>query len=768
MIRPVKRICIVVAMCVAAMLPTSIRAGSGSEVGLPQPRVKVTTGLNLKINTEWVDGNGYRPVTISISPLGGGAAAADRTLDVTLRPTSINWGVVMPSVSTSITLEQGQTIAKKTIAVPQFQQWGTLEVETYEDGRRCDDLSSNLGLNWTGITEWSEAAPTILLLDSDVPRGGRMARMLTIRATNSAKEKRPELLPDIRSIASMFVMENAGNGLTATDFDPSEDIDDNGLLRLVDRLGKIDIVRPDAIPVDWLQLTSVDIILVSMSDLRLLNGDPQRWEALRTWLSTGPTLCVYDDGEDFSGIPELERLFELHSPGEIDRENASGDSVAPGWTAPRIADYANEVTAVRGVQWNQQMYAQPMAVTALPQNSPIASTLLKPDNPKPFLIRGVDHGHLVAFADADTFPGKREDWCWLYNTLNNQDWMWYQRHGMSQHRENPQYWNLLIPGVGSAPVNSFLVLISLFVVVIGPVNYFMLQRRRKLYLLLLTVPLGAGIVTSALFTYALISDGLGVRVRARSLTRIDQTNGRTVSWSRQSYYAGLAPSTGMSFPVDAAVYPLDHRPTGRYGQPKDLGRRIRWSGEQRLTQGYLNSRSTSQVVVIESRDTNLGIELDEPAAGATTQQATNRLGVDVEQLVVRLSDGRWLACGELPAGRSVQLHAIDVKEFPTRWNKLFAAERPEYPVGFDPNQVENAAAIFGNAYSWWQTIDRGLPAPTTATSILERGLRNIGNLKLDAMQRRSYIAVVRQAPNASLGIESVSEEASFHVVTGNW
>ena len=104
----------------------------------------------------------------------------------------------------------------------------------------------------------------------------------------------------------------------------------------------------------------------------------------------------------------------------------------------------------------------------------------------------------------------------------------------------------LIPGVGSAPVNSFLVLISLFVVAIGPVNYFLLQRQRKLYLLLITVPLGAGVVTSALFIYALVSDGLGVRARARSLTRIDQTSGRTVSWSRQSYYAGLAPSAGMS------------------------------------------------------------------------------------------------------------------------------------------------------------------------------------------------------------------------------
>jgi hypothetical protein len=116
----------------------------------------------------------------------------------------------------------------------------------------------------------------------------------------------------------------------------------------------------------------------------------------------------------------------------------------------------------------------------------------------------------------------------------------------------------------------------------------------------------------------------------------------------------------------------------------------------------------------------------------------------------------------------VQLDAVDAKEFTVRWNKRFAAERPQFPVGFDPNQVENAAAIFGNLSRWSQGVDSGLPAPTTATSILERGLRSIGNLKLDEMRPRSYIAIVRQAPNLSLGIESVAEEASFHVVTGNW
>lgn len=760
------RIWIIAALCVATALATDLHAGSGSVVSLPLAGRKVTTGLKLELNTEWVDGNGYRPITISISPLGGGAAPADRTLDVTLHPSTQQWGIAMSRVSTSITLEQGQTVGKKTIALPQYEAIGSIQIETYEDGRRRDDLSDAVGMSWNAFSGWSEAAPTILFIDSDTPASDRLAYAIPLTTPNTKKDKKPERLPDIRPLASLFATPYNASNMSIAGLDPAEDIDDRGLLAIANYFNRLDYIHPDRLPTEWVQLTSIDLIFVSLSDLRSLSQKPATWEALRTWLSTGTTLCVYDVGEDFRDIRELEHLFALSSSDSADAGVSSSELSDRGWMAPRTAEYASEIHATRGVDWNNNsLYSQPMVPATKPNNTTPPG---KPENAKPFLIRNVDQGHLVAFADANPFPGKREDWCWLFNTLNNQDWMWYQRHGLSFHRENPQYWNLLIPGVGDAPVTSFLVLISLFVVVIGPVNYFFLQQRRKLFLLLLTVPLGAGVITFALFSYALVSDGLGVRLRARSLTSIDQTNGRTVSWSRQSYYAGLAPSAGMSFPLDAAVYPIDHRPTGRYGQPKDMGRRLRWSSEQRLTQGYLNSRSTSQVIVIESRETSLGIDVDEAGGESTTPRVTNRLGVDIEQLLIRSTDGRSFACGELPAGSSVQLHTIDAKEFPDNWNKLFAAERPEFPIGFDPNQVENASAIFGDSYSYWQEIDRGLPEPTTATSILERGLRNIGNLKLDDMRPRSYIAVVRQAPNVSLGIESVSEEASFHVVTGNW
>ena len=41
-----------------------------------------------------------------------------------------------------------------------------------------------------------------------------------------------------------------------------------------------------------------------------------------------------------------------------------------------------------------------------------------------------------------------------------------------------------------------------FVFLIGPVNYFLLKRSRRLYLLLVTVPLGSALIIGSLFGFA--------------------------------------------------------------------------------------------------------------------------------------------------------------------------------------------------------------------------------------------------------------------------
>jgi len=743
----------------AAGVPWQVSAGTGSMVTLPLPGAKIKTGLSLEIDAEWLDGNGYRPVRIRVLPLNRGLATADRRLRVRLKPKNWQWGHTAASASTWIELTEGAAFGEQILPIPQSEGWGSLDVETYEDGEKCEDLSiKNLGVAMSGYYGWSEAAPSILIIDADALEG-HSARF----PATGKKQPQPERLPDIRALAPLFLIDRYGGmAYDANDFDVSEDFDDNDVLRVLTNLPRMELRPLSRLPTNWIEYTAADMILISLTDLRQL-AQQEAWPAIRAWLATGPTLCVYGVGKDFERLAELEQLLELARP-------PKADDLAPlerGWTAPRKEDYTGEVSAVRNAQWTYQPYYQPL-VNAQRRNRPAVAANLQPPEPRPFLMRAVEHGRVVAIASENPFPGTREDWCWLFNSLSSRDWMWYQRHGLSLNRDNPDYWNLLIPGVGDAPVNSFLVLISLFVIVIGPVNYFMLHRRRRLYLLLVTVPLGAGLITLALFLYAVINDGLGVRVRPRSLTTLDQAAARSVTWSRQSYYAGLAPSAGMSFPRDAAVYPIDHRPRGNSGRPRDFGRQVDWYHEQQLSRGYLNSRSTSQVLVIESRPSAARLEIEEATSTTDTPRVTNRLGVEIEQLLLCDSLGRFLGGNRLPPGKTIQLHELDTTGLADRWGKLFAEHRPQLPVGLDPNQMENAAAIFGSSGRWWQDPDQGLPGPAMATSMLERGLSFASSPRPTELQPRRYIAIVKDSPEMSLGVKAVVQEAGFHVVMGSW
>ncbi len=748
------RLCCLV--CWGCLPPGIVEAGSHWRVSLPSGGAKITTGLNLEIESNWLDGNGYRPVTLRISTIGKTPAPADRHLQVTLQPTDWHGGNGPTSVSTAVSLKQGQVQAEYQLQIPQSHVWNTLDVTVFEDGRRCDDLSEYMVPSSRGYREWSEASPAILFIDSDAPIGGGTQRFVA----TGTKATQPEKLPDIRALAMLFPYMLSNGALTPEELNTATATDDNGILKMVSLLSRFELVSPMALPSNWINYTSVDMVFISLEDLRLVARQSERWSALRSWLAAGSTMCVYGLGTEFEQLAELEALLQLPDLG------SAVDAESRGWRAPSSQGYGTEVVAFRDARWNQQWHDP-----ATGENLLAAGTTPKarvPDQPRPFLIRGVECGRVVALAATNPFPGQREDWIWLLNSLNKEDYMWYQRHGLSLQRENPQFWDLMIPGVGAAPVNSFLVLISLFVIVIGPVNYFLLQRKQRLYLLLVTVPLGAAIVTLALLLYAVFSDGLGVRWRGRSLTRLNQTNGQTVTWSRQSYYAGLAPSTGLSFPRDAAILMIDHFPTGAYGQPRDFGRRIEWGADQRLRRGFLNSRTTSQMMVVESRPTSLRVEVHEPDNAEGELCVSNQLGVDVQKLLLCDANSRWFTGQNLPREQSVALSEVTPREFLVDWNKMFADQRPRYPIGFDPHQIENASAIFGVSTNWWYYGDSGLPEPSTTTSILEREMHRLGGLKADTLPRRSYVAVVNSPPNGSRGLAVVREEGGFHIVVGNW
>ncbi len=100
-----------------------------------------------------------------------------------------------------------------------------------------------------------------------------------------------------------------------------------------------------------------------------------------------------------------------------------------------------------------------------------------------------------------------------------------------------------VPGLGKAPVLAFLLVMLVFALLVGPVNFLMLRRLRRPLLALVTVPaLGLG-TTVVMLGYGLFHDGFGARGVVRSWTLLDQDRHECVAIGARTLFAGLSPGS---------------------------------------------------------------------------------------------------------------------------------------------------------------------------------------------------------------------------------
>ncbi len=451
---------------------------------LPGTGKPTKTGLMLQIDTNWVDTDGYRPVSVTAKctppPIG------DRTLTITLK--TDGYGLESYAVSANLELPAGTSAANIVIPVPQFGNGFVLSVTTTEDGRKIDELSADYftpfsnqpGIGEAALLHVSEASPPVDL----EAFFGKLTQTPGAQTTQ-------QLLID-RTVAEM--------------------------------------------PQEWLDLTALDFVTMSCDELALMaQAAPRAWRAVRDWTAAGGNLCIYDAGERFERLVDIDGLLG-------DRLPAAAGDVGPGDDAWADCDSAL-LTDLNATAFDPMVVADELLEDdpAPPQD---LGTLKKfaarqaAQGGRPFRWRAFRLGRVVAWTASDPFPATTDpalsdrlnEWHWIRATLGPTRYSWAQRHGISFGGGNHDFWNLMIPGVGLPPVNAYRVLITLFVISIGPVNYFLLRRLRRLHFLLFIVPASAALVTAALLSYALICDGLGTRLRARSFTLLDQRSGQAVSW----------------------------------------------------------------------------------------------------------------------------------------------------------------------------------------------------------------------------------------------
>jgi hypothetical protein len=398
----------------------------------------------------------------------------------------------------------------------------------------------------------------------------------------------------------------------------------------------------------------------------------------------------------------------------------------------------------------------PSSETAPAANSQSRSKAGKPPVPPWFSLRSFGMGQLVRMNIADPFPGSDEEWSWLFRTLGGHRMRWTERHGLNARSSNPDFWNFLIEGVGRAPVMMFQVLIAAFTLVIGPVNYFVLRRRKQLYFLIVTVPALALLTTALLLGFAVSSEGFAVRTRVRSVTMLDQAHGEAVSWSRVSYYAGLAPTGGLRFSTETAVYPIEPSESASVGY-----RVVDWTEGQHLKSGWLLSRTPAQLFLIAHR--LAGEQLAVASDGSGKVRVTNNLGCNVKQLYLSDDDGSVFVGQELAPGARTLLTPSDFDEAAKQLQSLLNAQQLVFPSDMKDEVPSAGFSIFGLG------MPTTGPAVDSSTSLLEDMLRRLADTTSGTnplKSARTYVAIAEQPPLVELGVRESVEVGSLYVIVG--
>lgn len=725
-------------------------AGSGSSFTLPRPKARRPGPIQLKFDLTWVNGNGYRPIRVTATTASGQPAISDQRIQISIYPGAGTTNEYSLRVIDEMVLPEGARSSEKWFYVPQSKPWmHRLTLSTTINGSFSRSLSGTQSFN--GNSTWTEAQPSVLYISSAAPTPEQAAMIAEQWRTRSVSEAETFDLPNVPVLADALSSGVARRGVKNKRSDAS-------ILSMLQTEERVELRAPADLPDEWIGYTCCDLIFVSLADAQKMANTPQ-WSAIQKWTATGGSLFVFGVGEDFAELSNVEKLLEMPP--------LAADKSAPelrGWRSPqaRLDKGTIDRPAVNDYYENDYgQFSQGSPRELTPPEIIETTTDDIETSESPFIVREHQLGQVLAIASDEPMNEAGRTLSWLMNTADFNRTMWRQRYGFSLNNTNKEFWKFLIPGVGGAPVISFLVLITVFVLIIGPVNYFVLHSMKRLYLILVTVPLGAAIITGGLFIFALATDGIQTRVRLRSFTDIDQTSGQAVSWSRQAYYAGIAPGGGLVFPDSATVYPIEFHPQG-YDKEGASCEIAFTDDQQRLQQGFISSRSWSQFLVVQTQPTERGIDLKAKNGKPPTLQ--NRLGSRIQLILVADKNGEFWQGENFATEAESELQPAKLDDLKNLFRKFLTDNTPKMPPDFDPDSQTNN----GNWWMYQNQIDQEFGVTKMHTSILNRNLNALYAAPPKSVPPGSYIAIVDHSPEVSVGVGWPSLEAGFEVIRGRW
>lgn len=190
-----------------------------------------------------------------------------------------------------------------------------------------------------------------------------------------------------------------------------------------------------------------------------------------------------------------------------------------------------------------------------------------------------------------------------------------------------------------------------FAFLIGPVNIFILSRKKRKIWLLWTVPAGALLFTIVLLIYALSSETWGGHTRSRTLTVLDENTRRAISLGRLAYFYPIPPGGGLMFSPWTEVGTIGVNQSNRVYS-------VDWTNGQHLRSGWFVAKTPCQLILRKNEPRRERLEIQRHKKSISI---TNGLGVHIESLHLWDFDNELYTATNIKPGAKVELGRIKIK-----------------------------------------------------------------------------------------------------------
>jgi hypothetical protein len=267
-----------------------------------------------------------------------------------------------------------------------------------------------------------------------------------------------------------------------------------------------------------------------------------------------------------------------------------------------------------------------------------------------------------------------------------------------------------------------------FAILIGPVNLYVLSRKKRRIWLLWTVPCFSLITCLAVFGFMVVSEGWTGHARTEGLTFLDETSRRATSIGWQGFYSPMTPGGGLHYSYETEVMSqlgYDYR---RHRGETTSSRTIDWTDDQHLESGWVTARVPAYFRLRsgEKRRERIVARMNGGRASMV-----NSLGAAIQTIWIADKEGNIYTASDIPPGGEMPLRREE--------NRQAAAKAETLRTVFNGDWLTMVDAMTRNPD---QYLRPGTYLAVFAdTPFLEQGLRNTQSRK-----GRSVVFGVMQEP----------------------